>query len=431
MTQKPPCSTAGVVIAPQWLKVSASRRQLFDILAAVVILFYILIIEQLLQGLYGLRQGFQWLEMVRRHLAVPIGFYTPRVAVLCPVKGLELGLEANLLALTEFDYTQYEIFFAIATADDPAYRVLERIAASSKHPVHIVRAGRPLNCGDKVNNLRAAAERVGPEFDVLVFVDSDGRPPRRWLAHLVAPLGDNRIGAATTFRWLLPERPGFWSALASAWNASIVTYLGEHAHNFCWGGGTAIRRERFDELRVVEWWRGSVSDDYSLTHAIERAGLPIVFVPECLVPSPYKTNAHGFFEFTTRQLIITRVYAPKLWIRAAVGHLSYCLTVLLGLLLWATSWLGGSSSLHFLVVTMLPPMIAATRGSLRLAAVLELLPGFRQKLLADGWVWILLAPLVPFVYAYDSVVAGLTRKITWRGMRYELVSPEHTRILVR
>ncbi len=181
-----------------------------------------------------------------------------------------------------------------------------------------------------MNNLRAAVDQVGREFEVLVFVDSDGQPPRRWLARMLTPLADHRLGAATTFRRLLPRRGGFCSALAAAWNAPIATFLGEHNHNFCWGGGVAIRRDRFDARACDrEAWGGSVSDDYSMTDALARAGVPIVFVPECLVTSPVDLGASSFFEFTNRQLIITRVYSPKLWITAALGHAFYVVVILL------------------------------------------------------------------------------------------------------
>ena len=253
--------------------------------AEMVYLFYVLIVQQLVQGAYSLWQGVLWLQMCKRRLAKATAFFTPRVALFCPVKGMEPGLAENLAALMEQDYRDYEIFFAISGVDDPAYRVLEHVAASSKRPVHIVRAGRAKDCGDKVNNLRVAVEQAGENFDIFVFADSDGRPSRRWLGRLVAPLADSRLGAVTTFRWLIPLRGGFWSALASAWNASIATYLGEHNNNFCWGGGTAIRRSRFEEARVAEAWRGSVSDDYSLTNAVRRrrlqhrvcAGMPGAF----------------------------------------------------------------------------------------------------------------------------------------------------------
>src|SRR5690349_16003502 len=121
-------------------------------------LFYVLVIEQVLQGIYSLYQGVEWLRMARRRIGMPASFYTPRVAVICPLKGIEPGLEQNLTALTEFEYVQYEIFFVLASAEDPAYLFAERLAAAGKRPVHIVRAGRPHDCGEKVNNLRVAVE---------------------------------------------------------------------------------------------------------------------------------------------------------------------------------------------------------------------------------------------------------------------------------
>jgi ceramide glucosyltransferase len=395
----------------------------------MLIAFYVLIVQQLAQGLYSLWQGVLWLQMAKRRLARATAFFTPRVALFCPVKGMEPGLAENLTALIEQDYRDYEIFLAVSGVDDPAYRVLEHVAAASERPVHIVRAGRAKDCGDKVNNLRAAVEQAGDDFEIFVFADSDGRPSRRWLGRLVAPLADPRLGAVTTFRWLIPMRGGFWSALASAWNASIATYLGEHNNNFCWGGGTAIRRSRFEEARVLEAWRGSVSDDYSLTNAVRHAGFRIEFVPECLVPSLSDVDARGFFEFTTRQLIITRVYAPRLWKIAALGHVFYCAALVLGLGFWLGSFVTGGPGLQFLTLSLLLLGLAAIRGTLRLAAVMELLPEWHDTLLAYAWAWTMLAPIVPFVYLYNSAVAAFTRRIRWRGIRYELVSSRQTRLL--
>ena len=177
------------------------------------------------------------------------GFYAPRTAVLCSCKGLEPGLERNLTTLTEFDHQNYEVFFVLASESDPAHAIVKRVAASSRAKAHVLIAGAPVDCGEKVNNLRFAIEQLPPDFEFLAFADSDGRPGKSWLKRLVAPLNDSRIGATTTMRWLIPNRSDFATLLLAAWNAPVVTMLTEKGKNFCWGGGTAIRRSLFDQTR--------------------------------------------------------------------------------------------------------------------------------------------------------------------------------------
>lgn len=394
-------------------------------------LFYVLVLEQILQGLYSLWDGLVWLRLAQRRAGGHSGFYAPRVALFCPVKGAEPGLEQNISALASFDYPDYEIFFAMASADDPARKIIERTTAASKHKINIVIAGRPDGCGEKVNNLRAAVQKATEGFDVYVFADSDGRPGRRWLARLVAPLADANLGAVTGFRWLFPQTGGFWSALASAWNAPIATYLGEHPRNFCWGGGTAIRREYFEQSNALEFWNGSVSDDFSLTRALRNVGLPILFAPESLVPTIFDCNASGLVEFTNRQIIITRVYESRLWALGGLAHALYCSSVLLGIGLFIGNTVAGATALHLLLLAFAPPVLSMGRGILRLAAVMELLPEWKSKLLADGWIWTFLAALAPFLGLWNSLTALFTREIRWRGIRYQLLSPGQTRILTR
>src|SRR5271168_2011530 len=252
-------------------------------------------------------QALRWLGYVRRRMFSDPGFYAPSTAVLCPCKGVEPGLERNLVSLTEFDYQSYEIFFILASASDPAYNIVKRVAAQSRPKAHVVIADKPEACGEKVNNLRIAVEQLPPEFEVLVFADSDGRPGKGWLHHLVAPLTDSRIGATTTMRWFLPNENSLPTALLAAWNASVVTMLGPHNKNFCWGGGTAIRRSIFEQIGMMDAWQNAFSDDYSLTMMIEQSRRQVVFLPECLMPSYVQTDFAGLLEFTGRQVRITRV----------------------------------------------------------------------------------------------------------------------------
>lgn len=392
-------------------------------------LFYFLAIVQILLGLYMVVQALRWLGYVRRRMFSDPGFYAPSTAVLCPCKGVEPGLERNLVSLTEFDYQSYEIFFILASASDPAYNIVKRVAAQSRPKAHVVIADKPEACGEKVNNLRIAIEQLPPEFEMLVFADSDGRPGRSWLHRLVAPLADARIGATTTMRWFIPNKNDFATALLAAWNAPVVTMLSEKGRNFCWGGGTAIRRSIFDQIGVSDEWKNSVSDDYSMTRALERTGRTIMFLPECLTLSYVETDFTGLLEFTNRQILITRVYAEKIWQAAAATHLLFCATFLLGVALTLGDVLDGRPAFHLATLTFLPLLLAAIRGGLRLTGVTEALPAARAQIMGQAWIYIVLGVFIPFLYLVNFAASLLTRKVRWRGVVYELLAPEQTRIV--
>ena len=392
-------------------------------------LFYFLAIPQILLGLYLIGQGLQWMRYARRRTLTDPGFYAPRVAVLCSCKGVEPGLERNLVSLTEFDYQNYEVFLLIASTSDPAYSVLKRVASQSRPKASVVIAEKPESCGEKVNNLRLGVQQLRPDFDVLVFVDSDGRPGRNWLHRMVAPLNDSSLGATTTMRWFIPNRNNFATALLAAWNAPIVTMLSEKGRNFCWGGGTAIRRSVFDQANVIEEWRHSVSDDYSMTLSLERSGRPILFLPECIVPSFVETDFTGLLEFTNRQILITKIYAQKMWGFAAGTHLLYCATLILGTFLTLGDVFATRPSFHLAALTFLPALLSMIRGALRAAGIMDVLPAYRSQIAGQAWIYVLLTVFIPFLYLVNFVTSLLTRKIRWRGVVYELISPQQTRIV--
>lgn len=392
-------------------------------------LFYYLAIVQIGVGVYLVWHGLRWLSYARRRMQGDPGFNAPRVALLCPCKGMELGLERNLTALTELDYRNYEVFFVLASASDSAYSSVKRVAEHSKVPAHVIIAERPEGCGEKVNNLRVAITQLPEDFEVLVFADSDGRPGKFWLRRLVAALNDKQVGAATTMRWLIPTGHSFATALLAAWNASVVTMLSEKGRNFCWGGGTAIRRSVFDEIRVFDEWHHSVSDDYSMTRALQHARRRVAFVPECLTPTYVDVDFSGLLEFTNRQILITKVYSKRMWAAGAVTHLLYCVTLPLGLVVTLGNVFATLPAFQFAVLAFAPMLLAAIRGALRVAAVTELLPSLKVQVTSQAWIYILLGIFVPYLFLVNFLASLFTRKVRWRGITYELISPQQTRIV--
>lgn len=402
--------------------------------AAVLIVFYILVLAQLAIGVYSLWTGFEWFQMVRRRLVSHAGFYAPVAAVICPCKGMEPGLEENLAALTRFEYANYEIYFSLATSLDPALKIIERVKAASMRPVHIVIAGPPSDCGEKVYNLKRAVESLPDKFEVLVFTDSDARLSRSWLTKLVAPLQNANVGATTTYRWFIPNGSGangMASAFASVWNAAVATMLGRERDNFCWGGGTAIRKKTFDDVGVLERWNGAVSDDFAMTNALAEAGKPIVFSPECLAPTTHPWTTSDLLEFTNRQILITKVYSPQRWMLGAIAHLSYSVTLVFAIVVVIATLIEGDPWTQLALLTLAIPLLAALKGALRTIAVSELLTEWRGRLQQWSWIYTAFAPLVPFLFAWNFIASLLTKQIRWRGIKYELLGPNTTRVLKR
>lgn len=396
--------------------------------------FYLLVLAQIALGVYSLYEGFVWFRMVRQRLATHAGFYTPATALICPCKGAERGLEENLMAMTRFDYSNYEIYFVLATSLDPALKIIERVKAASSKPVHIVIAGPPTDTSEKVYNLTKAVAALPENIEVFAFTDSDVRAPKNWLTKLIAPLQDPRIGATTGYRWIIPNGSGgdgFASALASAWNGSVATMLGKAANNFCWGGGTAIRKTTFNDVNVLEAWKGAVSDDFAMTWSLESVAKEIVFCPECLAPTLHPWTFESLLDFTTRQIAITRVYSPRRWKMGALAHISYVITFLFGLYMVLYSIHDVDPWGNLLLLTLAIPLLAAMKGALRTIAVSEALPEWRSQLSSWTWVWTALAPIVPFLFTYNFLASLLSRRILWRGVRYEMVAPNITKIIRR
>lgn len=364
--------------------------------------------------------------------------YQPKAIVIVPCKGLDYDFEENIRAILMQDYRDYEAIFVTESENDPAYKVLAGLIKQSRRSAWMVVSGEARTRGQKVHNLCAAIDMLNSidrRVEVLVFADSDARVTRNWLSDLVAPMGDKRIGATTGFRWYLPAGNsrgwrGFVSALLSAWNASTLSLLGERS-SFAWGGSMAIRRENFERLGVQKRWQGAVSDDYVLTSAIHEYGQRIKFVPQCLVASHASTTLCNLLEFTTRQFRITRVYSPGVWKLASVTHCLYNFTFWGGLIWLIVSSLAGNASHTFAGLLLWIYFLGAVTGGLRAIAATRLLPANRHSILKLSWAYSLFGPAVSLIYLYNVVASAWTKRIVWRGIGYDLISPNETVILNR
>lgn len=391
-----------------------------------MIAYYFLAVVSCWIGIKSLLGGVRYARYVRRETQRPLGKYEPFVSVIAPTRGFEQGFVDNVGPLLSQNYPEYEIRFVFDDPQDPSLPLVCGLGG------RVVISGPANGTGQKVHNLIVAVAQIDPRAEVIVFVDTDARPNENWLRQLVAPLADENVGASTGYRWFVPERGGLASRLRGVWNASVASALGaDVTKNFCWGGSTAIRRSTFERLNMVDHWRGTVSDDFTITRVLKEAKLPIHFTPNCLVPSVGDCGWDELVEFTTRQIKITRVYAPHLWLPLLLGSSLFAIVFFGGIVLLALRVVWGQSFwlvLSFLVVIF---ALGAAKGFIRWRAVSIPLAHYRKELRRDLAAHIFLWPFASLLYLYNAIVAGFSRRITWRGITYNLRSPSEAVIISR
>lgn len=344
----------------------------------------------------------------------------PRVSVLAPCCGIDRDFEAHVQALLAQVYPSYEVLFLVESTTDPAWGVLSHLLADvppSRASLLVTGPGKA--CGQKLHNLLMGLRHVGPHTTVFAFVDSDVQVHPQWLRALVTPLHDRGIGATAGFRWYVPLPGSLAGSLRSAWNASTLALVVHPRYGFAWGGSMAIRRQVFEELRIGEAWSQGLSDDWILTQVLRSVGLPIRFVPDCLVPTREPCTWRGLAEWTTRQGIITRVYAPETWRVALLLHSAYLALALLGLMALLTGrWMAGGALLSHWVFSGLGSAAVCRAAVHRLG-----IQGF--AIAQRTWPQALWGPAVTALIVVNLAISGVARTIRWRGISYTMLAPGH------
>ncbi|HTT66255.1 MAG TPA: glycosyltransferase [Bryobacteraceae bacterium] len=363
-------------------------------------------------ALLSLRGERKRADYVAAKLAEPPAADLPPATVIVPVKGAEAGLRENLAALASQDYPDYElIVVAHCAADVPAGVLPARVRVVLAH------AEEP-GTGEKVLNLRTAVRFARKDTTLFAFADSDGRVSRAWLRALASPLAvsgtDTGVGASTGYRWYAPQPPDFWSLMRSVWDAVIAGTFGPGSNAFAWGGSMAIRRETFYAIRVPEFWRDTVSDDYALSEAVHRAGLRIVFAPLAMAVSAGRTTGRDFLAWARRQLIITRLYRPRLWWTALVAHIFYCG----GMAAAVAASIGGSRGAEWVLIAQLSP--GMLKGTNRAILAKAELPECKAWFDRHAWVHTLWVPLATWIWLIALAASAFGNSIEWRGNRYRL-----------
>ncbi len=373
---------------------------------------------------------------VEEGLSYTAGTYRPKLAVILPCKGLDVGFAENVRKLLEQDYisnapseqADFEVIFAVASQSDPAFQALtELVAHSNNVKAQIVVAGINNQRAQKINNQLAALEKVSPDVEVLVFVDSDVVARADFLQQLVCRLEDPTIGATTGYRFYVPFKTDCPSLLRSLWNRMSAWELANPTLSFAWGGAMAVRRSVFETAEIAQAWAKAADDDLSLTAAVKKLGLKVYFVPQCLVASHGDTTFTEFAEWMNRQMILTKVYYPPLWRKAIVRAvvllfwlIFVCLLVTGGILLPSSNLLWASLA----ALLILPFELCLILSAQRLWRLV--LSDWDANLSSSLLATCLSVPLAHIILPFMTLYSLFTNEIKWRGVKYKLKSPTET-----
>jgi len=332
--------------------------------------------------------------------------HCPPVTVLKPVSGLDFQLYENLHSFCEQDYPDFQVIFGVRSADDPAVPEIRRlIAALPGRDLALVVDPASHGANRKVSNLCNMMSRA--RHDILVIADSDMRVLPHYLAAVVQPFADPKVGAVTCLYRGVPAG-GTLSRFASLWisewflpSALVAEWLEEV--RFCFGATMAIRREILENAGGFRSLTDHLADDYMIGQYAAASGHRVEI-------SRYVVDA------TVCEESLGALLAHELrWARTmrALRPGGYCFSFLINTISVGALACGAAAAVA--------PWTGA--GLLAVAVGLRLALHWRVAAMfggADsGSIWMI--PVRDLLSLVIWFAAYFGRQVSWRGQRYAIV----------
>jgi len=374
-----------------------------------------------------------WIRLGRPRIAADQKWQPP-AAVILPLRGRDPFLAQSLAALLEQKYPDYLVQVVVDSEEDAAWEDLRLLLEEmSPHRLSVQLLERPGDeCSLKVSALLQAMERLDPRFEVVALIDSDVTPHSGWLSDLVAPLADPGVGVSTGQRWFCASARDWGTSARFAWNVGAVVQI--WLYGIVWAGSLAMRRSTFSEIGLLEAWRHALSDDGVATRELRRHGRRVSFVPEVLMFNREGISLANFYRWLQRQLIAARPSGPA-W-RVALLH---CLNLLATHILTTVVLAASLATGQWMMLALLA-VLWAIYWITCIFWVMLLDHRVRQRLAASGrdlpaapsgarWRLIPAIVLAHVMYPAAALAASLRRRLSWRGIEYEVLGRDRVRRL--
>jgi ceramide glucosyltransferase len=206
----------------------------------------------------------------------------PAVTILKPLCGAEPELYTHLRSFCRQEYPDYEIIFGVLDPNDPAIPVAERLKVEFPAlPISIVvnpqRHGHNNKSSNLINMLAVARNPI------LVISDSDTWVRPDYLAAVIGPVLDERVGLVTCLSHDWPTAP-VWSHLGAMYinewyfpSVMLAWLFGNQS--YASGQTLCLRRDTLEAIGGLRSFADHLADDYRLGELIREQGLRIVLSP--------------------------------------------------------------------------------------------------------------------------------------------------------
>jgi ceramide glucosyltransferase len=281
----------------------------------------------------------QWLAARRfpLHKRVTETNFAPAISLLKPLKGCDDTTSESLQSWFNQNYSGHtQILFGVADTNDPVCKTVQEIIAKNPQcDAQLVVCEKLIGANAKVAKL-AQLEKLA-KHNLILVSDADVRVPPDFLANLVAPMRDEKVGlvncfyrlanpSTTAMRWeAVAINADFWSQVLQSQTLKPL--------DFALGAAILMRRSALAEIGGFQSLADCLADDYLLGHRIAKNGHRIALCPMIAECWHAPMNWCDVWKHQLRWARTIRVCQP----------LPYFFSILSNATLWPLLWLASES----------------------------------------------------------------------------------------
>jgi ceramide glucosyltransferase len=331
----------------------------------------------------------------------------PRVAILKPLHGERKTLYENLHSYLKLDYPRPEFLFGVASHNDPAAPIVEKLLAAEPGSAATLVVGEKPDCSNrKIAKVIRMAEQAH-EADVVTLSDADIAVDPGHLRHIVGELmADERVGIVTCAYRAVPAGGvgARFEALSINTDFAPQVLLASSVEpmRYALGATIAFRREALASIGGFDAVKDLLGDDFYLGHLAAKHGWRVK-LSNSLVTITTEEETLG--DFWNHQLRWARTYRT-------VRPLSLAMLVTHGPF-WSLVYLLASGFSPAAVA--LAVAVAGARIGMA-ALMLKRVLGVEQ-FARDAW----LTPIKDLMMTGIWFAGLASNKVTWAGRRFEIL----------